>query len=168
MYRTITDGGVARSIFYFAYGSNMNPAQMHERLPHARRVGTGYVDGWEVRERKYANIERCRGGRVYGVIYLLTESEVNLLDRYEGYPRVYTCTDVRVNANLGPGVRTSLPCMTYVLTPSALSWRMNEPYPAEYRRTCSIGARMNRIPNEFCLEDDESLITLYKGFSARG
>ena len=33
---------------YAAYGSNLDPAQMHERCPHSPVAGTGWVEGWRL------------------------------------------------------------------------------------------------------------------------
>ena len=72
--------------FYFAYGSNMNPERIRERIPMARTVGPAVILGWRLKERLYADIERSAGGRVDGVLYLLTQIEIFRLDEYEGYP----------------------------------------------------------------------------------
>ena len=74
---------------YFAYGSNMNVEQMRRRIPDARVVGRAVLKGWRVVERLYADIEKSGGGRVYGVLYLLSAKEMRRLDTFEGYPRTY-------------------------------------------------------------------------------
>ena len=60
--------------FYFAYGSNMNPDRIRERIPGARLVGKAIIKGWKLAERLYADIERSRGARVEGVLYLVNET----------------------------------------------------------------------------------------------
>ena len=75
--------------FYFAYGSNMNPDRIRERIPGARLVGKAIIKGWKLAERLYADIERSRGARVEGVLYLVNETERFRLDSYEGYPHIY-------------------------------------------------------------------------------
>ena len=75
--------------FYFAYGSNMNPDRIRERIPGARLVGKSIIKGWKLAERLYADIERSRGARVVGVLYLVNETERFRRDSYEGYPHVY-------------------------------------------------------------------------------
>ena len=45
--------------FYFAYGSNMNPDRIRERIPQARLVGKATIKGWRLVERLYADIERA-------------------------------------------------------------------------------------------------------------
>ena len=66
--------------FYFAYGSNMNPDRIRERIPGARLVGKAIIKGWKLAERLYADIERSRGARVEGVLYLVNETERFRLD----------------------------------------------------------------------------------------
>ena len=68
---------------YFAYGSNMDVEQMRRRIPDARVVGRAVLKGWRVAERLYADIEKSRGGRVYGVLYLLSENEMRHLDIFD-------------------------------------------------------------------------------------
>ena len=77
------------TFLYFAYGSNLNPEQIRRRIPEARAVGRATLRGWKLVERLYADIERSRGSRVEGVLYLVTKTELHRLDLYEGYPSVY-------------------------------------------------------------------------------
>ena len=142
------------NVFYFAYGSNTNPERKAERVPNARRVGIGHIIGWEVRERLYANLEPRPGHRVDGVVYLLTETELNFLGRYEGYPHCYTDRRVKVwldgdsgESELGGGM--CVPAITYVMTDATRNARCKMRYPAEYRAICSRGARMNGIKDIF-------------------
>ena len=70
------------------------------RIPEARAVGRATLRGWKLVERLYADIERSRGSRVEGVLYLVTKTELHRLDLYEGYPSVYNCVKVIVHAEL--------------------------------------------------------------------
>ena len=136
--------------FYFAYGSNMNPDRIRERIPQARLVGTAYILGWRLKERLYADIERCPSGRVCGVLYLLTQTEILHLDVYEGYPRTYGC--VELDAMLGPEHKVS--AFTYVMTAAARREREGQKYPETYRLICSAGAQWHGIRDEFIRPDD--------------
>lgn len=142
---------MTRTIFYFAYGSNMDPARINERIPTARRVGTGFITGWEVRERLFADIAPKPRGVVNGVVYLLTETELWALDRYEGYPTTYECRHIMVNLHdedkSGEAGRVN--ALVYVLTSTARQARCRSKYPEQYRRICSRGARLNGIPDAF-------------------
>ena len=118
--------------FYFAYGSNMNPDRIRERIPQARLVGKATIKGWRLRERLYADIERARGGRVEGVLYLVTESELHRLDAYEGYPSVYG--GVQVDAYLD--AKHKVYAVTYAMTEATKKEREGKEYPRAYRLLC--------------------------------
>lgn len=81
------------SAYYFAFGSNMNPARMR-----ARRVGfvdyfSGHLEHFELVFDKrsnarpsvgHANIRHARGRRVEGVVYVLSSpAEIERLDPFE-------------------------------------------------------------------------------------
>ena len=53
--------------FYFAYGSNMNPVRIRQRIPQARLVGKATIKGWRLVERQYAELERAEGRQGGGV-----------------------------------------------------------------------------------------------------
>ena len=136
--------------FYFAYGSNMNPDRIRERIPNARVVGRATIRGWRLVERLYADIERAKGGRVEGVLYLVSESEVHRLDAYEGYPSVYGT--VSLNAYLDD--KHKVYAFTYAMTEDARASREGKPYPRNYRLLCSAGAQWHGVKNEFRRKDD--------------
>ncbi len=139
----------APTFLYFAYGSNMNPERMRRRLPEARAVGRASLHGWRLVERLYADIERAKGGRVNGVLYCVTPTELHRLDAYEGFPRVYDCIRVSVHAELmnEEAVRYRVPAFTYVMTAAARRERSGKRYPEDYRITCAVGARYWKFPN---------------------
>lgn len=136
--------------FYFAYGSNMNPDRIRERIPQARLVGTAFILGWRLKERLYADIERCAFARVCGILYLLTQTEILHLDAYEGYPRTYGC--VELDAMIDP--EHKVPAFTYVLTEAARREREGRKYPEPYRLICSAGAQWHGVRDEFRRMDD--------------
>jgi gamma-glutamylcyclotransferase (GGCT)/AIG2-like uncharacterized protein YtfP len=96
-------------MLYFAYGSNLDETQMKERCPDSELVNKGYLDGYRLDFTKYA--ERWNGGvadvipsehdRVWGLIYRVTESDLALLDGFEGYPHVYDRTMISINTPEG-------------------------------------------------------------------
>ena len=139
------------TFLYFAYGSNLNPEQIRRRIPEARAVGRATLRGWKLVERLYADIERSRGSRVEGVLYLVTKTELHRLDLYEGYPSVYNCVKVIVHAELmgSRATRYRVPAFTYAMTPETRKLRDGKPYPDGYRITCATGARYWGLPNAF-------------------
>jgi len=136
--------------FYFAYGSNMNPDRIRERIPQARLVGRAVIKGWRLRERLYADIERAKGCTVEGVLYLVTDTELYRLDAYEGFPRVYG--GVQVNAWLD--AKHCVYAVTYAMTEATKKEREGKPYPRGYRLLCSAGAHWHGVKNEYRRKDD--------------
>ena len=80
-------------MLYFAYGSNMDWAQMQQRCPSAEFAGIAVL-----RDRKLAftrmshgrgcgvaDVVRAAGERVWGVVYKLPDPDVEALDSCEGY-----------------------------------------------------------------------------------
>ncbi len=83
-----------QTIHYFAYGSNMDPAQMAERCPSATFLCRASLPGWKVAFTRYSRNRRCGvadiihepGAAVWGVVYVIDRQEVEeSLDPLEGY-----------------------------------------------------------------------------------
>jgi gamma-glutamylcyclotransferase (GGCT)/AIG2-like uncharacterized protein YtfP len=77
---------------YAAYGSNLDPAQMHERCPHSPVAGTGWVKGWRLTfggedlgwEGSLATLVEAPGEHTYVGLYDVTKEDERLLDAWEG------------------------------------------------------------------------------------
>jgi gamma-glutamylcyclotransferase (GGCT)/AIG2-like uncharacterized protein YtfP len=77
---------------YAAYGSNMDPAQMAERCPHSPQAGTGWLDGWRLTfggedmswEGALATVVEDQDARVFVVLYEVSETDEEALDRWDG------------------------------------------------------------------------------------
>ena len=136
--------------FYFAYGSNMTPVRIRQRIPQARLVGKATIKGWRLVERLYADIERAKGRTVEGVLYLVSQTELYRLDSYEGYPHIYG--DVQVDAWLDAQHKVS--AFTYAMTEATKKEREGKEYPRSYRLICSTGAEYHGVKNEFMREGD--------------
>ncbi|HBX54893.1 gamma-glutamylcyclotransferase family protein [Pseudomonas sp. UBA2684] len=86
--------------WYFAYGSNMNPARMQARGLHVLEAMRGRLAGYALCFNKrahdrpgyaYANICYQRDGLVEGVLYRLAAlEEIAKLDPFEGTPIYYS------------------------------------------------------------------------------
>lgn len=87
---------------YFAYGSNLNHAQMAHRCPTARPIGRAILHGYKLEFKAnargvgVANITPARGHIVQGGLWEITRADLRSLDSYEGHPTVYARTDVEV------------------------------------------------------------------------
>lgn len=86
--------------YYFAYGSNMNPARMRSRGLQFDEALAGQLRGFALcfnkrahdrPERSYANIRYQRDGVVEGVLYRLSHAdEIRKMDPFEGTPIFYS------------------------------------------------------------------------------
>ena len=84
---------------YFAYGSNMWDAQMARRCPESRKIGIARLRGyrWIITARGYANVVESAGDEVEGVLFEISRSDEESLDRYEGVATgMYRKADLRV------------------------------------------------------------------------
>jgi gamma-glutamylcyclotransferase (GGCT)/AIG2-like uncharacterized protein YtfP len=85
---------------YFAYGSNMDLRQMASRCPGAERVGIAVVPDYGVliNAQGVATVIPAKGKSVFGLLWRLSDKNVEALDAYEGvaaghYRRDYVTVD---------------------------------------------------------------------------
>ena len=77
---------------YAAYGSNLDPEQMHVRCPHSPVAGTGWLEGWRLTfggeqlgwEGALATIVPDPSGEVFVALYDVTPYDEGILDAWEG------------------------------------------------------------------------------------
>jgi gamma-glutamylcyclotransferase (GGCT)/AIG2-like uncharacterized protein YtfP len=97
---------------YFAYGSNMDPAQMEQRIPGARALGPARLNGFALTFSVYskrweggaANIQLDPKGHVWGVLWDIPDAGADQLDAYEGHPVFFRREEVSVLGPEGPAV----------------------------------------------------------------
>ncbi|MEM9206602.1 MAG: gamma-glutamylcyclotransferase family protein [Pseudomonadota bacterium] len=131
---------------YFAYGSNMSVAQMKQRCPAARPLGTASLEDWRfiINQRGTASIVPHAGGRVHGVIWRCTRDCIATLDVYEGVAkRRYRKLHVTTDTLNGPIVALTYaglyrgegrPIRAYhegTVIPAARDWVLDPDYLAE-------------------------------------
>ena len=131
---------------YFAYGSNMDSAQMRSRVPDARPLGRVRLAGYRFRCNKIgrdgsakANVEVAVGHEVWGVLFELSDEGLVALDRYEGGYRRAEATVWREEAPVA-GVHVYVSTRT-----SAELWPTRA-----YRERMIRGALEHELP-EACL-----------------
>ena len=84
-------------IRYFAYGSNLDVDSMQERCPQANVLGPGCLQGFRLTFTWHstgwgcgvADVVESTDDEVWGLVYSITTTDLEALDRYEGYPRCY-------------------------------------------------------------------------------
>ena len=111
---------MTKNKLYVAYGSNLNLAQMANRCPTARVLGSGAMVGWRLLFRgahanAVATVEPCAGSSVPVLAWEITPADEAALDRYEGYPWLYSKKRVKVK----------LDCKTV----TAMVYIMNDGWP---------------------------------------
>ena len=101
-------------LWYFAYGSNLDPRTfLGRRGMRPREAVAGVVRDWALvfdlavgsGERAVANVRHQRGAQVWGVAYRIAAKEFDRLDRTEGVHRgAYTRIPVRMTTTAGDGL----------------------------------------------------------------
>ncbi|MEM7220528.1 MAG: gamma-glutamylcyclotransferase family protein [Pseudomonadota bacterium] len=121
----------ASEYWYFAYGSNMNPARVRERKLPFDLVCPGRLTGFELSFNKrsgvvpgagHANILRRAGAVVEGVLYRLpSAASIERMDPFERYPINYTRRLVAIDRPAPSMGREALRALawTYFATPAA-------------------------------------------------
>jgi gamma-glutamylcyclotransferase len=80
-------------MYYFAYGSNMSPRRLSQRVPRARALGAGWVERHELRFHKVgrdgsAKCDACftghSGHQLHGVLFDIDVAGKRTLDGIEG------------------------------------------------------------------------------------
>jgi len=71
---------------YFAYGSNMDIAQMKHRCPENRLIGKALLPRyrWIITRRGYATVVPSQQDEVEGVLFEISKKDEERLDCYEG------------------------------------------------------------------------------------
>jgi gamma-glutamylcyclotransferase (GGCT)/AIG2-like uncharacterized protein YtfP len=108
----------SRSKIYLAYGSNMNIGQMAHRCPTAKVIGKAILENYRLtfrgRSRDGAGvatiIPEC-GSQVPCLLWEIQPTDEASLDRYEGYPIMYTKKVVIANMQ-----GQKLKAMVYIMT----------------------------------------------------
>ncbi len=139
---------------YFAYGSNLDPAQMDLRCPGHGFQGMARLRGHRLHFPLYsasswkgavASLEPHDGAEVWGVLYVLTDEHVAALDHHEGLDRVpprYRRVDLTVDQE---GIAVA--AFTYLGLPDDV---LVEPRPSRrYLDAILAGARARGLPPDY-------------------
>ncbi|MCC7364586.1 MAG: gamma-glutamylcyclotransferase [Dehalococcoidia bacterium] len=133
-------------MWYFAYGSNMDAAQMARRCPGAVAEGPAVLPGWQLvfdtpsktRGGLAANVVPASGHETHGVLWRVTAEHLEALDRAEGVRIGRYCRE-QVTVR---GVAGDLLAVVYL---SVAPVEPGEP-PAAYLEQLLAGARAHGLP----------------------
>ena len=132
-------------IRYAAYGSNLHPVRLTERLPAARFKGPAFLPGYALSftKRSEDGSGKCTiglgGDGVHLAVYEISARDKERLDEIEGVGAGYEAIDVDV-----PGIGT---CATYIAASSHVDPDLC-PYDW-YRELVLLGCRYHGFPDEY-------------------
>jgi len=105
-------------LHYLAYGSNLHPLRIGQRLGVVERLGSVALPGWRLALHKRGedgsgkgNLVRCADSHAWGVVYQLNAEMKPLLDAFEGDG--YDCVKLEVKLNHQRQAQT-LDCFAYL------------------------------------------------------
>ena len=107
-------------IKYFAYGSNMDMSRLYNRGVNPETRHKGVLKGWKLKFNKkasagdwsFANIEKSEEDSVEGLVFTIKESDLKLLDKFEGAPRHYR-REILIVETYSEDAK----CITYIAQP---------------------------------------------------
>ena len=107
-------------IKYFAYGSNMDMSRLSNRGVNPETRDKGTLKNWKLKFNKkasagdwsFANIEQSEGDIVEGLVFTIKESDLKLLDKFEGAPRHYRREILEIETE-----REAIKCISYIAQP---------------------------------------------------
>ncbi len=130
-------------IKYAAYGSNLHPIRLSDRIPSAKLLGKGILKGKALLFHKRSkdgsgkcNIVDDAKQQVYVAVYAIDESEKSALDNAEGVGYGYRTEEVKV---VGFGK-----CFTYIAEDSHIDDSL-KPY-TWYKELVLVGCEKLEIP----------------------
>ena len=96
-----SDGNVTETsmtIKYFAYGSNLDLPQMKNRCPESKLISKGSLSGYRLTFNRFssgwgggvADVIQEQDSKVWGLIFEISDTDLERLDRYEGYNKDQT------------------------------------------------------------------------------
>ena len=146
-------------MLYFAYGSNMDPAQMGRRCPSARFVAVARLPDHRLAFTRYAK-DRCCGtcdgvpdaGRaIWGVVFDISAADLRRMDDNEGYQEARPLSEnAYVREQRQVYGKTGEPLWVW------LYFANREPNPpppsAAYKMQLVEGARHWALPEEYQAE----------------
>lgn len=135
---------------YIAYGSNINLEQMAYRCPHSKVVGTSEIKDYELEFRGVATIVPKENATVPVLIWELDERDLLVLNRFEGWPRLYRQETMSFELN-GREVEG----MVYLMNYGELS-----PPSQQYYNTILQGYRENGLDEKYLQTALENSIQL--------
>jgi len=135
----------SRAMFYAAYGSNLHPRRLTERISSAQLVTTAFVPNWSLHfhKRSKDGSGKCNilsgGDGIHVAIFKISATDKFVLDRIEGLGVGYSETLLSV-PDIGD-------CVSYVAEQSHIDVSL-VPYDW-YKELVLTGARFHSFPGRY-------------------
>ena len=148
-------------IHYFAYGSNLHPVRLRERVPSAKLVGATEFSKHclSFHKKSHDRSGKCNlfhtgaeSDLIYGAIYRIDPAHRSVLDRFEGKGNGYIDNQITLQFQ-----RQEYSCFTYIAQESHIADDL-KPYDW-YKKLVILGARHMQFPDSYVssIESVESM-----------
>jgi gamma-glutamylcyclotransferase (GGCT)/AIG2-like uncharacterized protein YtfP len=135
-------------IHYFAYGSNLHPLRLKQRIPSAQLVGTTTLAGYELSFAKRGQDTSGKGhikpakhhGLIHGAVFEIAAQHKATLDTFEGPGYGQTSFELEVN-------RIGYTCFAYIGQISHLDESLR-PFHW-YKSLIVLGAEFHCFPDHY-------------------
>jgi gamma-glutamylcyclotransferase (GGCT)/AIG2-like uncharacterized protein YtfP len=127
---------------YFAYSSNMSFEHMRRLCGwHFRVLGAAILQDFEfgADKRGYATIRPKKGSKVAGVLYELDQASLDILDDFDGYPKIFNRIEAEVHLEGGLQYKA----WVYAQSPEQFG---GSHFKEDFLKRVIAGARENRLP----------------------
>jgi gamma-glutamylcyclotransferase (GGCT)/AIG2-like uncharacterized protein YtfP len=137
---------VSKRLRYAAYGSNLHPQRLRERIEHAKLVGTSFLEQHTLQFHKRGQDQSAKcsfsscGRGMHVAVYEIDESGKQVLDRIEGAGRGYNVANLHV-PDIGE-------CFTYIAARTHID-ELLQPFDW-YREMVLLGCRSHAFPGAYC------------------
>ena len=146
-------------IYYFAYGSNLHPVRLMERVSSAELIGVAKHPNHALAFHKKSNdgSSKCNmlnseSGLIYGAMYKLQPAHKSELDKFEGKGNGYIDNQIMLKHN-----QIEYTCFTYLAQQSHIAESL-KPYHW-YKKLVILGAQYLEFPGAYIssIESVESM-----------
>ncbi len=137
---------MSKRLRYAAYGSNLHPRRLRERIEHAKLVGTSFLNQHTLQFHKRGQDQSAKcsfsscGRGMHVAVYEVDDTGKQVLDRIEGVGRGYEVAGLHV-----PGIGE---CFTYIAAKTHID-DLLQPFDW-YREMVLLGCRRHAFPVAYC------------------
>lgn len=100
------------TVYYFAYGHNTQSEAMKHRCPGAELIGTAILKNFQLSFKHFSNIENHDGASITGVLWKISDDDLQALDDDEGLHSHYNRIPVEVHTK-----KKAYRATTYIMDP---------------------------------------------------